>query len=281
MNNKPLKIGNWVHCILYGGKDGVIFRIVGEQAPESVASIGGFMMTGGRAEFDIVWENGSISKSIPECIIRGVQWHLREELADAPDAVIGAMLKHAKEESERKAAENKAAAEKFAAEVEALKTNPEYSNLERTGGNASGGKLVAINLRKELKKLFPKTKFSVKSDFNSVRIRWTDGPLVSEVETVTCKYSGGHFDGMDDSYKHERSPFTEVFGSAQYIFENRDHSPAALTAAAEYVSKQYGEPMPEIKTSSDGTAYLGNYEHDFQRKVYDYIERKSNYAEVK
>jgi Large polyvalent protein associated domain 30 len=66
-------VGTRVHSILYGGRDGVVYAIHGEQSPSSVRSIGGFMQTGGRAEFDIVFDDGTETRHLPECIIRGVQ----------------------------------------------------------------------------------------------------------------------------------------------------------------------------------------------------------------
>lgn len=280
--NKQLAIGNWVHCILYGGKDGVIYAIHGEQAPESVRTMGGVMQTGGNAEFDIVWENGTESRRIPECIILGVQWHRREELADAPAEVIATMREFAAAEGLRKKAEATAAAEKFAADCEALKTNPAYNHIEqiKAGTYGSCGKLVASNLRKEFKKFFPGVKFSVRKEHHgSVRIEWTDGPTIKEVEAVSGKYSGGYFDGMDDSYKHERSPFTSVFGSAQYIFENRHHSIAEMQKAVLTVCTEYGWEHVEVKENSDGTAYVScDYDgENKQRKVYDFIEKRHEY----
>ena len=41
-----LQIGARVHCTLYGGKDGTIYAIHGEQRPETVRTIGGAMTTG-------------------------------------------------------------------------------------------------------------------------------------------------------------------------------------------------------------------------------------------
>lgn len=64
-------------------------------------------------------------------------------------------------------------------------------------------KEVAKYIRNDLKKNFPGVKFSVKSDYNSVRVSWTDGPAAKQVDAIIKKYAGGSFDSMIDlSYNH-------------------------------------------------------------------------------
>ncbi len=57
-------------------------------------------------------------------------------------------------------------------------------------------------VRKALAKAFPGVKFSVRSESYSggcsVNVRWTDGPLTREVETVAKMFEGKRFDGMID-----------------------------------------------------------------------------------
>lgn len=267
-----VQIGTRIHCILYGGRDGVVYAIHGTQSPESVRSIGGFMQTGGRADFDIVFDNGTESKRLPECILRGVQWRIYEEIATSEE--IADMLIFSTTEDIRKRNEAEDAARKFAADVATLRVNPKYSKLTQAGHDHGGGKLVAANLRIELKATFPGIKFSIRSDYNSVRLAWTDGPTTEQVKAITGKYEGGHFDGMDDSYHHSKSPFTEVYGSAQYIFENRAYSLATLTAAAETVAKMHDWEPFNVKASSDGSAYIDCTSHDHQRDVYAYLEQR-------
>ncbi len=61
-------------------------------------------------------------------------------------------------------------------------------------------------IKAELKKAFPKTKFSVRySSFaggNSVDIRWSLGPTVKQVDAITDKYQYGSFNGMEDLYEY-------------------------------------------------------------------------------
>lgn len=75
-----LEVGTRVHCLLYGGRDGIIFKINGEQHPETIEHFGGGCMTmGGSATIDVVFEKGTISRDIQEGIIRGVQWRIQED----------------------------------------------------------------------------------------------------------------------------------------------------------------------------------------------------------
>jgi hypothetical protein len=83
--SEVLSIGSRVHCILYGGRDGVIFNIRGEQRPETCQS-NSIILSGGKAEFDIVWENGTESLRTPEALVRGgVQWRVLDGIATADE----------------------------------------------------------------------------------------------------------------------------------------------------------------------------------------------------
>ena len=89
-----LYVGQKIHCILYGGRDGVICHIKGEQRPETVRHLsGGVGVMGGNASVDVVFEDGTLSRGIPEGIIRGVQWYIYDEIVDS--LVIDQMLAYA------------------------------------------------------------------------------------------------------------------------------------------------------------------------------------------
>lgn len=269
-----IQIGQKVFCGLNGGQNGVVYAIHGEQRPDTVHSVAGVVLCGGTAVFDIVFDNGYEDKMLPEAVLYGVQWKIRDEIVDS--ARIESMRAFAASEKARKEAEARKAEELFAAEVEKLRANPAYAALTQTTPDAtvSRGKLAATNIRRQLKVVFPRTKFSVRMEsYNSVRVAWRDGPSVKAVQAITGEYSGGYFDGMDDSYHYADSPWTRVFGSAQYIFETRTHSVAAMTRAVEAVCRMYGWPMIDVKASSyDGSAYLGNCEQHQSRAVMMFLE---------
>ena len=91
-----------------------------------------------------------------------------------------------------------------------MKTNPIYAKAKRE----NGGKAVRIDLvdtakliRANLKREFPGVKFSVRSDRYaggaSIRVKWIDGPLESDVNAVVKQFGGKGFDGMIDmAYYH-------------------------------------------------------------------------------
>lgn len=70
---------------------------------------------------------------------------------------------------------------------------------------------VAKLIRAELKKAFPDTKFSVRSQSYSmgchINISYTDGPPAKAVEAITDKFCGKTFDGMDDSTHYHDSDY--------------------------------------------------------------------------
>jgi len=83
-------------------------------------------------------------------------------------------------------------------------------------------------VRAELKKHFPNTKFSVRSDKYaggaSIRVEWTDGATVKRVEDVAGHFHGSEFDGMRDLKYSNKRPYLNDF----IIFER------ILSAASEY-----------------------------------------------
>jgi hypothetical protein len=74
--------------------------------------------------------------------------------------------------------------------------------MKETTTHAQAAKLI----RQDLKKVFPSTKFEVRSSSfaggNSVDIRWNNGPTDNQVDEVVGKYQYGSFDSMQDLYEH-------------------------------------------------------------------------------
>ena len=71
-------------------------------------------------------------------------------------------------------------------------------NRNEAGRATIQSKEVAVLIRAQLKAGWPRCKFSVRSDHNSVNVYWTDGPTQGLVERVIDQYSFGGFDGMID-----------------------------------------------------------------------------------
>lgn len=112
-------------------------------------------------------------------------------------------------------------------------------------------------IRTELKANFPGVKFSVTSDYNSIRIRWADGPAPKEVQEITGKYKAGHFNGMEDTYEYDRS--NPDLPKAKYIFDEREVSEVLKIQAA----TDLHIPAEEVNT------YTG------ERRIYQELQNRS------
>jgi hypothetical protein len=202
-----LVIGSRVYCGLYGGKYGIVYAIHGQQTPYSVGTVSGVMATGGSAEFDIVFDDGTVSTKLPEAIVRSpLQWSIRAGVATA--AEIQEALDFAAEEQQRRKDEAAAKLKAFNEEVERLRADPQYSYLKKQG-REFGHKTVAANLRIEFKRAFPSVKFSITCPrHGTVEVRWAGVPDGKAVSAITSKYE-------DDN---RETPWTRVFGGARYVF---------------------------------------------------------------
>lgn len=123
--------------------------------------------------------------------------------------------------------------------------------------------VAAKNIRVELKKAFPKVKFSVKSESfsggNAIRVSWTDGPTSAQVEEVADKYRAGRFDGMTDCYDYEFSFWCEAFGDAKYISTRREVTNQLVERVLAALAEKYGaiddEPCPTVEAYRNGSLY--------------------------
>tara|TARA_R110000772_G_C13284254_1_gene437433 strand:+ start:28 stop:2118 length:2091 start_codon:yes stop_codon:yes gene_type:complete len=129
----------------------------------------------------------------------------------------------------------------FNLEIEKLLSDPENSHLINNEAGQGGGKFVAGNIRKQLKKYFPGVKFSVKSSYTSVNVRWTDGPTDKAVDEKIQRFSNGGFDGYTDYHYTKNSPFNNAFGGVQFLFTDRDLSDELIQQAINQAVKGWGE----------------------------------------
>lgn len=116
---------------------------------------------------------------------------------------------------------------------EELKANPNKSSAANT----------ATAIREELKKNFPDVKFSVKSSNfsggDSVRIGWTDGPTVENVNSITNKYQYGSFNGMEDIYEY--SNVNKDLPQSKYVQTDRTISDEVSKIVFDALSNIYTE----------------------------------------
>ena len=144
----------------------------------------------------------------------------------------------------------------------------QFPQLKRAENTYSGGKLAAVNMRILLKEAFKGCKFSVKSDYNSVRINWTDGPTTAELLDVVGRFDIGASDTQSDYFYTVSTAFSELFGGCQYLFTNRTDSPEQIASAIERL-------YPDASTRPSAADYIegrgcfdwGNYNNDRARRA--------------
>lgn len=250
-------IGQHVSCILYGGRNGIVTNIHGEQSPTSCRAVmGGCGVTGGSADLDIVWDNGTSSQRVPESLVRSsVQWTLHPEVASQAE-VAAALDSLAVCTEQRQAADT----ERLAAfSAECARLSEEYPALKQRTQEDDSFKRALANMRILLKAAFPKVKFSVKQRYyGSAEIRWTDGPTVPQVEAITAKFQGGHFDGMEDIYQCEASPWTTVFGDCKYVSEYREISDELLQFGLDKLYGAFPGNLKDVDRPALSTLRSGN-----------------------
>ncbi|MEY0026317.1 LPD29 domain-containing protein [Providencia rettgeri] len=236
-----LSVGQVVYTNLYHLGKGVIVNIHGEQKPKSIKSMYNVMVTGGNAEFDIVFFNGNKTNRLPESILHSVQWRIKDETVD--QETIKSLIEKAEAHEQAEKAEEERKKNEFKQGVEFQKNNTEYSHLTQITSNSDKKvKIVGKNIRAELKKHFPKTKFSVRKQYySSYHVNWTDGPTVEEVESIINKYETSRFDSYTDYHYSETSPFNVVYGGADYVFTHRDYSDEIIALAIKSLIDKYGE----------------------------------------
>ncbi|WP_272668963.1 LPD29 domain-containing protein [Providencia sp. PROV151] len=236
-----LSVGQVVYTNLYNLGKGVIVNIHGDQKPQSIKNMYNVMVTGGNAEFDIVFFNGNKTNRLPECILYGVQWKIEGETVE--QETIKSLIEKAEAHEQTEKAEEERKKNEFKQGVEFQKNNTEYSHLTQITSNSDKEvKIVGKNIRAELKKHFPKTKFSVRKQYySSYHVSWTDGPTVDEVESIINKYETSRFDSYTDYHYSDTSPFNVVYGGADYVFTHRQYSDEIIALAIKSLIEKYGE----------------------------------------
>jgi len=107
--------------------------------------------------------------------------------------------------------------------VNSQKRRLEYREEKKKNKTLSCHVKCAKEIRQELKKTFPNTKFKVTSQTysmgNSVDISWENAETSEEIDNITFKYQYGHFNGMEDMY--EASNLRNDISQVKYVKCNR------------------------------------------------------------
>jgi len=202
----------------------------------------------------------------------GIGYYYREgermDMDQVSNLVIEAQAKAKRDEEERpsKEAASKAELERQIAEIEA-----QYPYLQKPDNEYGGGKLVAINLRIELKHAFPGVKFSVKSDYTTVDVSWTDGPSRSQVQEITDKWEDHKNDQSGDYRDYCPSLFNRVFGGCKYMSEHRDMSGETKEELLLWTKDMFLEGHTYGESSQENLAWKLFYEYEIPNGEWEII----------
>lgn len=223
-----LRVGRRIHCILYGGRDGTIYNVDGEPGlGNSQSALGGAVhfVRGAEAHIDVVWDNGTLGRKLPECIVTGVQWRFLDQ-QDRTQAQITDALAHVEIETARAEKLKREKAEAFDTAVKSYRVSKEFAGLEQTpveGGRYQLDAIAAKNARKILKQTFPGVKFSVrKRSCDALSVTWPnehDGDTVNQrtVRDALSAFKTGCYNAMEDYHSSRTTPFNVVFGGVDYL----------------------------------------------------------------
>jgi hypothetical protein len=237
-----LAVGQWVECMLYGGKAGYIAEIRGEQQPETIRRLGGgAMVMGGNCDLLIAFETGGAPHVVPECIVRGVQWRIGGMLTADERAEIDAdgVTEQARREAERAAKLAADTAERLAAPARFPHLETAAQHKARTGKDVHSHKLAISNVRRDLAKNFPGVKFSVTMrDYDCIDVSWCDGPRAEAVQAVVARYEDHVTDETGDCRDYSPTVFTGLFGGVKYTFATRRASEATEQITRAWAAEQ-------------------------------------------
>lgn len=170
-----------------------------------------------------------------------------------------------KEVAERKDRESKEKTERL---------KKEYSYLQRIADKYSDHKTVGANIRAELKRNFPTTKFSVRyksfSGGDEYSITWQDGPTTKQVDAIVQKYQDMHPDAYScgDYWDYEPSEFNHLYGGVSYVMTSRTISAEALSKTKERFADLTEENMVQYNYGIEGA---NSYAYTYARSIEDMI----------
>ena len=253
----PFVIGSNVLVNLYNKGVGVVCAIHGSQRPDTIKSVlGGVGISGGNASVDIVFADGTMFKNSPEGIAHN---YPRLDNVSTQDEILELVANY-NQVTKAKEIQAKIDKDLFEAEVERIKQAPEYSHLDVN-------KKTAQNIRADLKKHYPKIKFSVTSDHNSVNIRYVSDKVSSyEVEKLLAKFTAGSFDGSDDSYHYSNTAFSKVFSTIKYIFADRTFTNEHIQLHLDKTNEKCGTTYT-LDDYNNGNIYDIRFNHLFYNSM--------------
>lgn len=192
----------------------------------------------------------------------GIGFYYDESGELVSDDVINRSLERAKalerlqaEVDERKARESRE-------EVENL--TKEYAYLTRVTDKYDH-KTCGENIRKELRKNFPATKFSVRyksfAGGDEYSISWQDGPTLAQVDALVHKYQDMRPDeySCGDYWDCKPSNFNTLYGGVGYVMTNRTISAEAIAKTRERFADLTEDNLRNYPYGIEGAGSYANY----------------------
>lgn len=239
----PVVVGSRVFCVSNGQGWGVVYDIIGDQAPEHIRIFARVGVLGGKALFNIVWERGAVSLKVPEAVVRGPDWTVTKQVAGPAEIE---RLINAADESAREAVRKKHLRDlRVAADADRLRSDPAWAHLEQ-GCDPFSGNLAFENIKRALAKAFPGAEFAVRrKQPHIISVSWTDGPTGFSVEGLVSRFEASTFDDANLAFNLRASAWCEVFGGVQFVLARRSLSDGFLAKAIEIACKGWGRrPKP-------------------------------------
>lgn len=192
----------------------------------------------------------------------GIGFYYDESGELVSDEVINRSLGRAKALERLQAEVNERKARESREETERLLK--EYSYLTRVTDKYDH-KTCGENIRKELKKNFPATKFSVRySSFaggDEYSISWQDGPTLAQVDALVKKYQDMHPDeySCGDYWDCKPSNFNTLYGGVGYVMTNRTISAEAIAKTRERFADLTEDNLRSYPYGIEGAGGYANY----------------------
>ena len=141
-------------------------------------------------------------------------------------------------------------------------------------------KEVAKQVRKDLKALYPSIKFSVRSDFYTIEIDWTDGASEAEIVEIVEQYRGyANNSRLPVNFNGEI-----VETRLNFIHTNRLFTKEYLEEVLEYVKGYYTDAKNDgvtIEATSKGNAYFSGNDINEVYKYASLARKYNSFASVK
>lgn len=210
-------VGQWVSTNVCGARSGVVIE-VSDEAPATMKRHGAPGSLDGRVWVDVVFEDGVILHNLD------ARWLRRDKfLPLATSEEIAGLLANAEQQKAREQAEKQATERRRARERQHHAADNRHLVKVTDRPDWSAGRLVAENVRRELRLAFPGVRFSVRCDCNYVNVSWTGGPAVGEVEQITSRYYVPGYNGTEPAIERRAdATFGAVFGMASRITLHRE-----------------------------------------------------------